>query len=325
MKILFIHQKQQSFSVRDLNLLQERYDVREVVYRGITDIFLIIKGALWADIIFCWFAKLHAFFGVFFGKLFNKRSVVIAGGDDVAYVPEIKYGMACYWWKKWCPALVFRWTDKILSVSESSFEETLNNFSVDKNKVYLLAHGFASSEYKRYKNIQKENIIITVGNISNETCIKKGIELFVRCAGVLMETPFYVIGPDIDGSINRLREIASSNLHFTGGLYGEELIAFFNKAKVYVQVSVHESFGCSVAEAMLCECIPVVTRNGALPEVVGECGYCVESFDPEIVADTIKKALNAPLEVGVRARKRIETEFPVEKRKEKLYSIMNSL
>ena len=83
-----------------------------------------------------------------------------------------------------------------------------------------------------------------------------------------------------------------------------------------VQASIHEGFGYSVAEAMLCECVPVTSRKAALPEVVGNCGLYVDDLNPQSVANKIKEALASDL--GQEARARIMQEFPLEKRREAL-------
>jgi len=87
---------------------------------------------------------------------------------------------------------------------------------------------------------------------------------------------------------------------------------------VYAQFSFHEAFGCSVAEAMLCNCIPVVTAGTSLPEVVGDAGFTVTHWDEKEAAEAIKKALDAPDELGEKARERILTEFPLKKREKEL-------
>ena len=97
------------------------------------------------------------------------------------------------------------------------------------------------------------------------------------------------------------------------------------KAKVYEQASRHESFGCSLAEAMLCECIPVVSRNAAIPEVVGDCGFYVNDLNPESVAGNVKEALNVSNDLRENARERIRTHFPLEKRKRELLIAVESL
>ena len=96
-------------------------------------------------------------------------------------------------------------------------------------------------------------------------------------------------------------------------------------AKVYVQPSYYESFGCSVAEAMLQKCIPVVTKNGALPEVVGDDGIYVPYGKPELLARGIQNALSYGPELGERARQRILDHFPLEKRRMRLLEIIDEV
>ena len=75
-----------------------------------------------------------------------------------------------------------------------------------------------------------------------------------------------------DGTGERLAADAAPNVRVTGRLSDEDLDALFASSAVYVQASLHEGFGLSLAEAMLAGAVPVVTSAGALPEVVGETG-----------------------------------------------------
>ena len=90
-------------------------------------------------------------------------------------------------------------------------------------------------------------------------------------------------------------------------------------AKVCVQISAVESFGCALAEAMLCECVPVVTNRGALPEVVCDTGFYVPYKDNKATAEAIKKALSYD---GSGSRKRIVKLFSLNKRCEKVVDII---
>lgn len=325
MKILFVHQSLMSFVQKDLNILQSAYQVRDLQFRELQDIPALVSGTLWADLTFSWFGKLHAFFAVLFSKMLGKKAIVVAGGDDVAYEPEINYGMFAYWWKRWCPLFVFRYADLILSVSESNRKEIIRNAKADPGKVELIYHGFDAQKWQIIDGIRKEKLVLTVGRITEETLPAKGLELFVRSAAYLVDVSFVLVGPSPDGTVNKLKAIASSNVTFTGVTPGEELLKMYSRAKVYVQVSVHESFGCSLAEAMLCECIPVVSRKAAIPEVVGNCGFYIEKLEPEDVAEKIKEALSVPEDLGKKARERIITLFPLEKRKKELFEAVESV
>ncbi|MBW7897491.1 GDP-mannose:cellobiosyl-diphosphopolyprenol alpha-mannosyltransferase [Candidatus Brocadiaceae bacterium B188] len=325
MKILFVHQKLMSFVEKDLEILRSAHEVREIQFRGMQDIPSLLEGTIWADITFSWFGKIHAFFAVLFSKMLGKKAVVVAGGDDVACEPHIKYGMFAYWWKKWCPLFVFRYANLILCVSEFNKQETINNARAEPEKIKMIYHGFSEVRFRRIKEISKENIVITIGRVSKETLLKKGIELFIHAASHLPNIKFVLIGPDIDGSLKELSKLAPENVALTGGKYGEELVALCNRAKVYVQVSTHESFGCSIAEAMLCECIPVVSNRAAILEVVGDCGFYIKDMSPKSVAEQIKEALLTPDDLGKKARERIKTLFPLEQRKCELLNAIESV
>ena len=97
MKILFVHGYPSTFVVTDLNLLQEKYNVRELWFRrGLSDIwksiFLSVKGVLWAAAIFCWFGAFHALIPALLGRILKRKVVVLACGYDIANMPEIAYG-----------------------------------------------------------------------------------------------------------------------------------------------------------------------------------------------------------------------------------------
>jgi glycosyltransferase involved in cell wall biosynthesis len=168
-------------------------------------------------------------------------------------------------------------------------------------------------------------MVLSVGIVDQPNIWRKGHEPFVRAAAHLPEVEFVLVGKWKDGAIDDLRSIASENVTFTGWVPDEALLEYYRDASVYVQASAHEGFGLSVAEAMLAGCVPVVTRRGSLPEVVGDCGFYVESQSPRELAAAIEEALNAPGEFRQQARDRILTQFPLEKRAESIYQIVDGI
>jgi glycosyltransferase involved in cell wall biosynthesis len=147
----------------------------------------------------------------------------------------------------------------------------------------------------------------------------------VRSASLLPEVQFVVAGKWIDGSVEELRAIAPANVTFTGWVEQDELEALYRRASVYVQASRHEGFGLSVAEAMLAGCIPVVSRAGALPEVVGDAGILLEPDGVEAadVADGIRRGLALDEASRERARRRILERFPLSARGEQLDQVID--
>ena len=74
---------------------------------------------------------------------------------------------------------------------------------------------------------------------------------------------------------------------------------------------------------MLCECVPVASDRGALPEVVGDTGFYVHELTPEETARQIEKALCS--NVGGKVRERIINNFSIEKREEELIKIISEV
>jgi len=61
--------------------------------------------------------------------------------------------------------------------------------------------------------------------------------------------------------MNYLKSIAPKNIKFTGFVLNKKLTEYYQKAKVYVQMSAHEAFGYSVSESILYGCIPLITKK----------------------------------------------------------------
>lgn len=330
MKILFVHPGLWTFVAKDLEILRGRYDVRVLHFCGLRDLLVLWQGVVWCDLTFSWFCTHPAFFTVIFSKILRKKAMVVSGGYDVANVPEIGYGVYCgsslrRRIKQVFSRFAFRLTDKVLAVSRDNMEETLRNAKVKSSKVCLVYHGFDHNKFRRLNDVKKEPVVLTVGTISRQVIEKKGYDLLVKAAQYLPEVRFLIVGGWRDDSIRKLRAEAPSNVEFTRELKGTELLKVFSRARVYAQISRHESFCCALAEAMLCECIPVVARKTALPEVAGDCGFYVEELTPEAVAAKIKEALSAGENCGKTARERIVKEFPIEKRKKEIIDEIESL
>jgi glycosyltransferase involved in cell wall biosynthesis len=115
----------------------------------------------------------------------------------------------------------------------------------------------------------------------------------------------------------------SNNVDLRGRVSRQELIGYYQRAKVYCQLSYRESFGVALAEAMACGCTPVVTRRGALSEVVGDVGYYAPYGDAKAAGEAISEAMSSYK--GTVARNRIIGIFQKDTREEKLIQIVESL
>lgn len=325
LKILFVKSITSSFIEKDIEIIRKHFDVRVVDFvlsrknlkRTLKIAPNMIMGVIWADTTFSWFGDIHAAFAVLLSKIFRKKSIVVVGGYEVVKAPEIGYGAMLNPMSARVVKYVLDNAEKILAVSGFNKEEILK-YTNPKN-VELVYNAVDCDKFKPQG--EKDNdLVITVGGVTNNTLKTKGLEIFVKTAEYLPNTKFILVGQAYDNSIEHLKAIASSNVEFLGYVPHKDLHKWYQKAKVYCQLSYRESFGVAVIEAMCCECVPVVTKRAALPEVVGDTGFYVPYGDPEATAEVIKEALKS--DKGKIASERVKNMFPIKRREKELKEII---
>jgi glycosyltransferase involved in cell wall biosynthesis len=70
------------------------------------------------------------------------------------------------------------------------------------------------------------------------------------------------------------------HVRFVHGISDEELVAVMGSAELACVPSLYEGFSLPTAELMACETPLVVSRAGAIPEVVGPDGLCADLVTP---------------------------------------------
>jgi len=322
-KIVMIYREPSSWVLKDIAILEEKYSIKPINFTKLGNtaksLLDILKSISDADLVYVWFAGDHSFFARIFSKIFSKPMILAVGGGDVTKIDFLGYGglFSSPW--RWYVTGSVKNSDLILCPSYFTCNEIISKIGRKENLI-VLYHGF--DPYKFQPSGIKENLVVTVANIDRITLFRKGLIYFVKAARYLPDAKFYLVGKAANNSIIYfLKSIAPRNVTFTGHLPEEELIKTLQRAKVYVQASLHEGFGCALAEAMLTECIPVVTKRGALPEVVGPYGFYVPYGDPKLLANAIRLAMESP-DIGKKARDRIKTLFSLEKRKRNLLKII---
>lgn len=319
LKILFVHSGNESFIKLDSELLGTSFDVYDFYAKRKfpADFIQYWRGIKDADVLFCWFASWNSSWALLIAKIMRKGSVLVIGGYDLANLPEADYGHQRGGLGKWISRFAMKLATILFTNSYYSQKEAELNVGISSERVHVIYHGVPDL-FGSLPNLLKERMALTVGKVDEPNLKRKGIEPFVRAAEHLLDVQFVVIGDWADDSIDYLRSIASPNVVFTGRVSDEELLDYYKQSSLYVQASLHEGFGLSVAEAMLAGCIPVVTKAGSLPEVVGDCGIYSASPEPSDVAEAIETALNGSVSIRFQARERILNNFPMEKRRKLL-------
>ena len=323
-RILFVHNFPMRFVRLDLEILRKRYQVTECYLQSRR----LNAVSLWRqvsnhDVVFGWFASWHALLPLFFARVLHRPSVLLIGGYDLAKMPEIGYGHQRGGLKKLVSQCDMRLATCLVTNACFSQREAEQNAGVPRERVHLIYHG-VPDPFGTLPGGPRARMALTVGNVELPLQ-RKGHEAFVRAAAYLPAVEFVLVGAWRDDAINRLRAIATPNVIFTGWINNSCLLEYYRRASVYVQASVHEGFGLSVAEAMLGGCIPVVTQAGALPEVIGDAGVYLASAEPSDVAEGIRTAFHLPERARLLARRRILESFPLEKRAQTLERVIDGL
>ena len=108
-----------------------------------------------------------------------------------------------------------------------------------------------------------------------------------------------------------------------GKLSPKELNLWYSKTQFYLQLSNTEGFGVALCEAMLCECIPIVSDVNFLPTIIGDSGFVLKKRNSDMLIELIRKVLKSNLiHLELIARKQIVDEFSISKRKHMLLSVL---
>ena len=105
------------------------------------------------------------------------------------------------------------------------------------------------------------------------------------------------------------------HVRFVSGISDEELVHLMGSAEVACVPSLYEGFSLPTAELMACATPLIVSRAGAIPEVVGPDGLCADLVTPGDVGE-LKTALADMLDdperrarMGAAGRQRVEEMF----------------
>jgi len=308
--VLVVMPHHSSFIDQDVRILQSRFDVSTFLYDKPSDRFELMRSLRRCRVAVAWFVLGYAYAMVRFKQVLRIPCLLIAGGWDVEALPELEYGEMRSARRAARTSYALEKANRVLAVSEFTLD-LVRHWAPGANSD-VLYHGFDDRVFQQYTGDREG--VVTVSRVAPETWSLKGLSTFIEVARKLPAIPFTIVGDS--SRAGKLLDHLPDNVQVMAPVTQPRLAEIFGRARLYAQLSAVESFCCSLAEAMLCGCVPVVSNRGALPEVIGTQGRIVPYGDVGRTVTAVRETYsNAD---GNAARARIQTYYPLERREQSL-------
>lgn len=333
--ILYTHSLKSSFVRKDIAILEKEFNLTKFFFNPDNKVlvpFVFLKQFFHlfiklrsTDIYITQFAGYQSYLPSLFAKLFKKKSLIILGGSDCVAFPSINYGNFNKKVLGWFTKKSYDYCTHLAPVAKALIYAKWNYYSIDRLeqgvKVFapkakydyrVLEYGYPSDKFIA----QGEKIagtFLMVGFLNTTNYFRKGVDLIVELAKRQHDLKFTVIG----GKENVLKESCPENITMIESVSYDELQSYYAKSQFYLQISICEGFPSALCEAMLCECVPIVSDVAAMPNIVGDHGYILKEKSIDQFEALVKQAIqNYDAKMGELARQTIIDNYPLEKRSE---------
>jgi glycosyltransferase involved in cell wall biosynthesis len=182
---------------------------------------------------------------------------------------------------------VARRLERVLTVSESSAADIARDFGVDRSRIQVVPLG-VDGVFRPYDEPRVPGRIVAMASADTPM---KGIgtllEAFAKLRTERDVELLLVSRPRPGGPTQRLIDRLSIGdaVRFVHGVGDEELARIVASAEIACVPSLYEGFSLPTVEAMACGTPLVVSRAGAIPEVVGPEGLCADLVAPGDVGE----------------------------------------
>ncbi len=187
---------------------------------------------------------------------------------------------------------------RVLTVSKSSARDIVADFGVAPERIEVIPLGVEPEVFQHYQDPRVPGRIVAMA--SADTPMKGVATLLEAFAKLRTERDaelLLITKPKPGGRTEQLIERLSiqDSVRFVSGLSDTELAEVVGSAEIACVPSLYEGFSLPTVEAMACGTPLVVSRAGAIPEVVGEDGLCADLVTPGEVGE-LAAALEALLD-----------------------------
>jgi len=232
------------------------------------------------------------------GKLLGHLS-----GDGIEYIKTIARWLLgrdhlsslSYTWKGQRKSIIeiLQRTAMILPNSESEFKRIQHDYASNPEYV-VIPNGINPALFKADESIKKtENLVICAARI-------EGIKNQLNLIRALNNTRFRLViigdrAPNQPGYYQQCRSEAAANIEFIDRVSQDDLVKYYQQAKVHVLPSWFETTGLSSIEAGAMGCNIVITDKGDTLEYFGDDAFYCDPASPQSIREAIEQASLAPV------------------------------
>ena len=224
--------------------------------------------------------------------------------------------------------------DKIIFISSDIKKELIENrFPIDK--LIHISNGVEVDRFRPPEVHERYNLknVCFVGRLEEQ----KGVEYLIKSMDIIRskenDVKLFIVGDgQLRDNLKRLSEKLELDNHieFVGSV--NDVLPYYNNARIFVLPSISEGMPLSLLEAMSCKLPVVVTMVGGNTEIVnprlgvggtivsdyhiGENGVLVKTKDVKGLAEAILRLLrddDLSKQLGGKARKLVEENYSQEK------------
>ncbi len=345
--IIYVCTNYSSFVLKDIDILKTKHPV-EVIHIDLQPKWLIpvrLSGVFFKmifrkkSIVVNQFAGFHCIPGILASKLRGHKVVTVLGGTDCVSFPSIQYGNFNRKMLGKATAYSLLNSDLLLPVDSTliltDYSYQPNDFPHQGYKAFVkkaetpvqvIYNGFDSTLFKDLGKPRRKNSFVTIGaKLDSRFGFQlKGIDLLAALSEAMPDIEIHIIG-----GIGLESYFTASNVILHPTIPNAELVNVLNDFEFYLQLSMSEGFPNALCEAMLCGCIPLVSKVGAMPKIVDGIGGVLEKKDSELlkqlVTDLIRLDDEEKKSQSHRSRQHIVENYPLKLREEEFLKAIQNI
>ena len=231
---------------------------------------------------------------------------------DIIYLEKLDWKSGSWYqrlgnlYRRWNVPVIVKKAARILTVSKFEEKRIRSRFKLSPGKVEVVYNGIGKhfrrldnrvAEKRRKQLGLPERYALFLGNTDPKKNLyglvdalkildERG-ELTITC--VITDLKEEVLLPILK---ERNAENIREKIHLTDYVLNKDMPALYNNSLFFLYISLRESFGLPILEAMACGCPVLTSTTSSMPEIAGDAAMLVDPTDSEAICAAMNRMMN---------------------------------